>query len=880
MAWGGAYGLFTPLGVLRRGLSPARKPPALSDVRSILAIRLDLLGDLVFTLPAVRALHEAAPSARLTLLVQPYAADLVGNLSYVDRVVTVDVQRWRKPGVWTGPAWSELRRALSELRGERYDLCVSFYGRIGAAAALLSGARYLVGYASEGYPCSFDRGLPGRRYLHRQHEAEYCLDLVRALGVSASQAGSTLEVDPQAAVRVEGLLSAEGVAASDRLVTLHPGALNMAAKRWIPDRWAAVADRVQEETGRRVVLVGSASERPLVEGVRESMRTVPIDLAGRTTVAELVAILARCELFLGGDSGPLHMASAVGLPSVSVYGPTDPALTGPLLLDQIDCAGRREPPAGSAGRWPARDTGGRAARAPSIGSPSATQQDHLGEPSAPSAVVLRSGVDCSPCYDLASPPVCRRGDLRCMVDLSTEQVWEAISDTLCPRREGARPLPPPGHGRAMRPMTLPISYRAALHCRAAGDEPLPYVTRTGLQGMNPCPTLALQVGVPVVAGTPAGDGEQGSSGRLTLRRILVVKLAGIGDLLSAFPALEALRKGYPDAEITALVTPSTASLLDGSGLVDRTMVLDKYLFDDAGGALRPRSLAALLGLARELRSRSFDAVLLLHHLITWPGVAKYGLLTLATGAPWRLGLDDGRGRFLNLPTRDGGFGAMHEVDYWLRVVGGLGVGNSDPRVRLRWGSEDEAFAADRWRALGLDGGQPVMAIHPGCGSYSPVRRWSAERFAAVADALADDGLVPLVVAGPGEEGTAREVMEGMRGRGLLLGGVPTPMRLAALLARCRLFVGNDSGVMHLAVAAGLPVVAVFGPSNHRAWGPYDPSGRMSRVVRLDLPCSPCLYRGQSLGLRYGCGDPRCLQGVTPEMVVSAARDLLAVEQGR
>jgi len=150
VAWGGAYGLFTPLGVLRRGLSPARKPPALSDVRSILAIRLDLLGDLVFTLPAVRALHEAAPSARLTLLVQPYAADLVGNLSYVDRVVTVDVQRWRKPGVWTGPAWSELRRALSELRGERYDLCVSFYGRIGAAAALLSGARYLVGYAVGG----------------------------------------------------------------------------------------------------------------------------------------------------------------------------------------------------------------------------------------------------------------------------------------------------------------------------------------------------------------------------------------------------------------------------------------------------------------------------------------------------------------------------------------------------------------------------------------------------------------------------------------------------------------------------------------------------------------------------------------------------------
>lgn len=373
-------------------------------------------------------------------------------------------------------------------------------------------------------------------------------------------------------------------------------------------------------------------------------------------------------------------------------------------------------------------------------------------------------------------------------------------------------------------------------------------------------------------------GAVGPVGPNILHRVLVVKLAGIGDLLTAFPALEALRKGYPQAEITALITPQTESLLQGSGLVDRVMVLDKYLFDDAGGFLRTRSLAALVRLARQLRGHSYDAVLLLHHLITWAGVAKYALLTLASGAPLRVGLDDGRGWFLNLSARDRGFGGLHEVNYWLEVVGALGVANPDPKVRLSWGPEEEGFAEESWRALGLSRADQVFAIHPGCGGYSPVRRWSPEGFAAVADALARDGLVSLVVAGPGEEGIAGQVVEAAEVRSLLLTGMPTPRHLAAVLARCRLFVGNDSGVMHLAVAAGLPVVAVFGPSNPRAWGPYDPDGRRSRIVWVDLPCSPCLYRGQSLGLRHGCGDLRCLREIRPEMVIRAARELLGAAE--
>lgn len=375
---------------------------------------------------------------------------------------------------------------------------------------------------------------------------------------------------------------------------------------------------------------------------------------------------------------------------------------------------------------------------------------------------------------------------------------------------------------------------------------------------------------------PALSTQQSSAltGGEALQRILVVKLAGIGDLLTAFPALEALRERYPSAEITALATPSTASMLEDRGLVDRVMVLDKYLFDDARGLLNPRSLAGLWRLAARLRAERFDAAILLHHMVFWSGVIKYGFLMLSTAARYRAGLNDGRAPFLNLSVRDGGFGDRHEVDYWLEVVGLLGASRPEPEVKARWGSPEEEYAEKVWARLGFSPGESVVAIHPGSGAYSPVRRWPPSGFAAVADSLAARGLRPLVVAGPGEEALAAEVISSSHCRPRLLEAVPDPLCLAAVLSRCRLFVGNDSGVTQIAFAAGTPVVALFGPSNRRAWGPYDPTGKRSRVVSLDLPCSPCLYVGQSLGLRNGCGNPICMLQITPEAVLAAAGELL------
>ncbi len=359
-----------------------------------------------------------------------------------------------------------------------------------------------------------------------------------------------------------------------------------------------------------------------------------------------------------------------------------------------------------------------------------------------------------------------------------------------------------------------------------------------------------------------------------MQRILVVKLADLGDLLTATPALRALRLTWPTAEITALVTPHSATLLEHNDAVDHVIRFPKAIFDDPRGLVHPvrgpRAASAALELGRTLRARRFDAVVLLHHLVTGWGATKYRALARAAHAPIVAGLENGRGSFLTHHARDAGFGERHEVEYGLDVVATLGASNPDPRMELHLTREELSAADEQWTALGLDG-QDVVALHPGSGSFSVAKRWTPEGFGAVGDALAADGLRVGIVAGPGEEPLAEAVRRAMRAPSILFEDVGL-RAMAATLKRCRLFVGNDSGVMHLAATVGTPVVAVFGLSNHRAWGPYPPAEH--QVVRLDLPCSPCLYRGTSLGDKEGCPPRTCLTDLSPELVVSSARRLL------
>ena len=237
-------------------------------------------------------------------------------------------------------------------------------------------------------------------------------------------------------------------------------------------------------------------------------------------------------------------------------------------------------------------------------------------------------------------------------------------------------------------------------------------------------------------------------------RILVIKMAGIGDLLLATPALRALRETYPLAHIDLLVTPASAGLLNGWEVINRVIVLDKYLFDYPQQLLiRPRNLLRLQPLWHNLRDGHYDAVLLLHHLTLPFGRLKHQLLLRATGAKWRVGLDNGHGWFLNVRAKDNGFGAMHEADYNLAVAAAVGATVSNKRLLVPLSEEDHRQA---WHIL-YEREQPesikhpIIAMHPGSGSYSTARRWAPERFAQLADTLFSGvGGQLLLLGGPEE----------------------------------------------------------------------------------------------------------------------------------
>lgn len=364
--------------------------------------------------------------------------------------------------------------------------------------------------------------------------------------------------------------------------------------------------------------------------------------------------------------------------------------------------------------------------------------------------------------------------------------------------------------------------------------------------------------------------------------ILVVKLAGIGDLLLATPALRSLRETYPQARIDLLVTPESAGLLAGWDAINTIIVLDKYLFDHIPQMIRhPQRLLRLWAFWKTLRAGRYNAVLLLHHLTLPFGRLKHQILMRATGAKWRVGLDNGRGWFLNVRVKDEGFGIMHEVEYNMAVTRAVGAEVGDKRLSLPLTDEERCQA--RALVYGADtpaeARHPILAMHPGSGGYSTARRWAPERFAQLADTLYRDcGGQLLLVGGPEEADLHQQVMGLMQSDMPVrsLAGKGSARVSAAAFELVDLFIGNDGGPMHLATAAGAPVVAIFGLSNYKAWGPYTGGvpDRRAEVVALDLPCMPCFYRGHDLGTPEGCATRDCLALLGVDPVAVAARRLL------
>ena len=347
---------------LRRLMGGRRSLPA--DPQSVLIVRFDLMGDVVNALSAAMAARARWPRAHIVFMGPPAWQPIVRRCPAVDEVIPFDggaVTHW--PAVLNPGVWAKAIGVVRAVRARRFDVAVSVYGPIAGAVVALSGATWRVGYRAEAPAWSFDQALPGRRRNGGPHETRLAARLIN-------------DADP-AWHTVEAGSTSELVADLPRpLVVLHPGAAHGEAKRWPDEHWTALARDLEPDVGALAV-IGLADARPTAAGIAEAVNIH--DLTDRTSLDELIGVLARAAVVVSTDSGPGHLARALGRRVVMLHGPTDTAVHGP---------------------------GDPASRA------------------------LRVELPCGPCYNFDRPAECRFGDVLCMRWLSVERVRDAVLEII------------------------------------------------------------------------------------------------------------------------------------------------------------------------------------------------------------------------------------------------------------------------------------------------------------------------------------------------------------------------------------------------------------------------------------------------------------------
>jgi heptosyltransferase II len=279
------------------------------------------LGDAVMSLPAIRAIRDVFPHAHIAVVARPWVADLYASESSIDRVIPYTAQK----------GLGAKRAFAATLRRERFDAAILLQNAFDAALiAWLAGIPERIGYNRDARGLLLTRAIrvPEPGEIPR-HERFYYLELLRRAGlIERFPETGAIRLDGIDEARAAGTAHLARMGISGPVVGVSPGAAYGDAKRWLPERFAAVAATVPAA----VLLFGSAGERPLCEIVAGHLRHGGIDvrnLAGETTLREFTDLAAACRLFLTNDSGAMHVASALGVPTVAVFGATDDAATGP-----------------------------------------------------------------------------------------------------------------------------------------------------------------------------------------------------------------------------------------------------------------------------------------------------------------------------------------------------------------------------------------------------------------------------------------------------------------------------------------------------------------------------------------------------------------------
>lgn len=344
------------------------------EAKNILIVKLSAIGDVVHTLPSLAAMREMCPTAHITWVVEEASADLITDHPALDRLIVFRRKRWienvrRRENM--GGTVSDILKFIRELRERRYDVVIDFHGLFKSSlVVLLSGARRKLGYDSM-------QELSGL-FLNEKivedmgkHAVDRYLDFVRYLGGKVGTPEFLIPVTTENKKNIERLLKANNVDMSERFVAVNPVAY-WDTKLWDNDKFARLCDRIVTELQHKVVFTGSKDD-DTIDHIRKQMTQPAVSVEGRTTLRDLAHLYTLSSALITTDSGPMHIAAAVNTPTVALFGPTDPARTGPY---------------------------GKGHR------------------------VVRKELDCSPCF------LKRCATMRCMKEISPDEVFDAVRKTI------------------------------------------------------------------------------------------------------------------------------------------------------------------------------------------------------------------------------------------------------------------------------------------------------------------------------------------------------------------------------------------------------------------------------------------------------------------
>ena len=287
--------------------------------KKILLVRLDRIGDVILSTPAIRAIRDAYPESYIAFMVRPYAAEVVEGNPYLNEIIIYDKEGEQKD------LFGNLK-FIQLLRKENFDLAIILHPTIRThIVTSLAGIPIRVGYDRK-WGFLLTKRIPHGKQFGLKHEIDYTLNILEYIGVKAKDKTLYVPLKERSERKIDGLFAASGVKKDDTVIAINSGA-SCISKRWGQKQFAKVGELLMNKYGAKIIIICGPKDKPFGDKVASLLKENCINLSGKTSVSDVASVLKRSRLFISNDSGPVHIACAVGTPAIAIFGRSDRGLS-------------------------------------------------------------------------------------------------------------------------------------------------------------------------------------------------------------------------------------------------------------------------------------------------------------------------------------------------------------------------------------------------------------------------------------------------------------------------------------------------------------------------------------------------------------------------